>query len=234
MPEVTLAVEAGRTTGSAASGRLRRAGKVPAVLYGHGIDPVAVAVESRDLRAALTTSAGLNALLDLKLDGATHLAMARDLRRDPIRGTVTHVDFLIVRHDEVVTAEVPIQIIGEAIEVHRGDGVVEQQLFALPVLTTPGRIPGRLEVDVSALAIGDTIRVSDIALPEGVSTDLDPETGVVVGQPPQVTAADLITEEEAAAAAEAAEAAAAAAEEGEAEGAEGAPAAASAEAAPEG
>jgi large subunit ribosomal protein L25 len=216
MAEIALLAEAGRPTGSRAAGRLRAAGKIPGVIYGHGTSPTAIAVEGRALRNALMTDAGLNALLELDLDGTKHLTMARELQRDPVRHSVIHVDFVIVRRDEVISADVTITLVGDALLVHREDGVVDQTLFSLSVRTTPGRIPPTIEVDVSELTIGDTIRVGDLKLPEGVTTEADPEEAIVSGQPPQVTAADLVTEAEA----EAAEAAEAAAEEG-AEGAEG-------------
>lgn len=213
MPEIPLTVETGRPTGSRASGRLRAAGKVPGVVYGHGIDPVPVAVDARALRTALTTEAGLNALLDLKLDGTTYLALAREVQRDPVRGTLVHLDFVVVRRDEVIAADVPVTLTGEATEVHKGDGVVEQQLFSLAVRATPGRIPNAVEVDIGGLAIGDTVRVRDLTLPTGVTTEADPEVPVVVAQPPQVSDEDLVTEAEAEAQAEAAAAEEAAAEE---------------------
>ncbi len=214
MPEINLRADTGRRTGSRPSGRLRAAGRVPGVVYGHGIEPLSVAVDGRALRAALTTEAGMNALLNLQVDGSSHLTLAREVQRHPVRGSVVHVDFLIVRRDEVIAAEVPITLVGEATHVHRDDGVVDQQLFSLTVQATPGRIPNSIEVDVSGLLIGDTVRVDDLALPDGVGTDVDPETAVVVGQPPQVTADDLVTE----AAAEAAEAAVATADEAGVEG----------------
>ncbi len=201
MPEINVPAEEGRATGSRPSSRLRAAGKIPGVIYGHGIEPVPIAVEARTLRAALNTEAGLNALLDLQVDGSSHLTVARDVQRDPVRGTVLHVDFQIVRRDEVIAADVPVNLVGEAEELHRADGVVDHQLFALTVHATPGRIPNAIDVDISALAVGDTIRVGDVALPEGVTTDVDPEAPVVVGQPPQVSEEDLVTEAEAEAAA---------------------------------
>jgi large subunit ribosomal protein L25 len=201
MPEIRLQAEAGRPTGSAAAGRLRAAGKIPGVVYGHGVDPMAVAVEARSLRAALTTDAGLNALLELQIDGSTHLTMARDIQRHPVRNTLTHVDFVIVRRDEVISADVPVNLVGEATEVHKEDGVVAHELFSLTVQSTPDRIPHAIEVDISELKIGDAIRVGDLKLPEGVTTDVDPEATIVLGQPPQVSEADLISEAEAEAAA---------------------------------
>ena len=222
MAEIPIAAEAGRLVGSAQSRRLRSAGKVPAVVYGHGVDPLPLAVDAKDLRAALTTDAGLNALLALEVDGATHLTMAKVVQRHPVRGTVAHVDFQIVRRDEVVTAEVPIVLTGEALQVHRDDGHVDHQLFNIAVHAVPGRIPNAVEVDVSELTIGQTIRVAELSLPSGVTTELDPEAPVVVGQAPQVSEADLVPEgaEEEAAAEEGAEAVA----EGEAADAGEAPA----------
>jgi len=226
MPEITLVAETGRPVGSRPSGRLRAAGKIPGVMYGHGNDPVPVAVDGRALRAALTTDAGLNALLSLDLGGRTQLAMAKEVQRDPVRGRVVHVDFLIVSRDEVVTADVPITLVGEAVELHKNEGVVGQELFTLTVHATPADIPPHLEVDITNLMVGDTIRVGDLALPSGVTTDVDAESAVVLGQPPQVRAADLVPEgaEEAEEAAEEEEegAEAAAAEGGEAPAAEAA------------
>lgn len=182
MNEVTLAAETGRVPGSATARRLRLAGKIPAVLYGHGIDPQALAVEGKALRLALNQSSGLNALISLDVAGTSHLAMARQLQKDPVRGTVTHVDFVIVRRDEVVVVDVPVHLEGEAGAVHREDGLVEQQLFSITIASTPGNIPSAIEVDISGLAIGDVIRVGDLELPAGVTTELDPEEPVVAGQ----------------------------------------------------
>lgn len=222
MAEITLPVERGRTTGSRAAGRLRAAGKIPGVVYGHGIEPLPVAVDARALRSALSTDAGMNALLNLTLDGTTHLTLARELQRHPVRHTVLHVDFQIVRRDEVISVDVPVTLVGEADAVHRGDGVIDHQLFTLHVRATPASVPNAIEVDISGLAIGDTIRVGDLTLPAGVETEVDPDQPVVTGQPPQVSEADLLTEEQA----EAAAAAEAEAEAAEAAGGAGEPGAA--------
>ncbi len=195
MDEVSLVADVGRVTGSAEARRLRTRGKVPAVLYGHGIDPLPLAVASRELRAALTSDSGLNALISLDVEGSRHLAMARQLQRHPVRRTIDHVDFVVVRRDEVVSAEVNIHLVGEAQEVDRADGLVEQQLFSIEVHATPGNIPNAIEVDISSLSIGEAIRVGDLKLPEGVTTEVDPEDTVVAGQASR-TAAEV--EEEAA------------------------------------
>ncbi|HET6811548.1 MAG TPA: 50S ribosomal protein L25 [Acidimicrobiales bacterium] len=221
MPEITIVADTGRTPGTRPAARLRREGKIPGVIYGHGIDPIPVAVDGRDLRAALSTDAGVNALLSMNVDGQSHLTMARVIQRHPVRHTVVHVDFQIVRRDEVMSVDVPVTLVGEAEAVHRDDGVVAQELYSLTVNATPDRIPHALEVDISALEVGATIRVGDLKLPAGVSTDVDPEAAVVVGQPPQaaaeiaaVEAEEAEAEAEAAATPEGAEAAGEAAAEG--------------------
>jgi large subunit ribosomal protein L25 len=190
MAEVVLAAEVGRPVGSRAVRRLRREGKIPGVIYGHGTDPLPIAVVGRELRVALNGEAGANQLLSLNTGSETFLTMARDMQRHPVAQTVTHVDFIIVRRDEVIAADVPVILIGEALEVHHGDGLVDQQMFTLSIHAVPAAIPTSIEVDVSALTIGDAIRVSDVALPSGVTTDVDPDSAVAIGQPPRVVSAE--------------------------------------------
>ena len=211
MAEVVLVAEVGRPRGSRAVRRLRRAGKVPGVIYGHGTEPLPVAVGARELRAALNGEAGANQLLSLSTGTGTYLTLAREMQRHPVAQTVTHVDFVIVRRDEVISADVPITLVGEATEVHHGDGLVEQQMFTLAINALPANIPSGIEADISELTIGGQVRVSDLVLPEGVTTDVDPETTVAIGQPPRV-----VVEEEAEAAEGEAEEGAAPAEAAEA------------------
>jgi large subunit ribosomal protein L25 len=197
MDELTLTAETGRPRGSRASNRLRNAGKVPAVIYGHGEDPVALTVDWRQLRAALTTEAGVNALLTLKVNGEEQLALVRELQRDPIKRRVDHIDFIRVSRHEQIEVEVPITLLGEAESVLREDGMVEQVLNTLHVSTTPTNIPNELVLDVSAMTIGDSLRVSDLTLPEGVTTDVDPDEPVATAL---VTRATIEAEEAAEAA----------------------------------
>jgi large subunit ribosomal protein L25 len=177
-------------------------------------------VASRDLRVALNGESGTNALLSLKTGEGTYLTIARVLQRHPVRNTVTHVDFQIVRRDEVISAEIPINLVGEAIEVQHGDGIVDQQLFTLNIKAKPADIPPSVDIDISELTIGAALHVSDIAIPDGVELETDPEATVVAGQPPRVQAT---AEEEAEAAGVAAPEASgdAAAESGDADAAEG-------------
>ncbi|MGH9183000.1 MAG: 50S ribosomal protein L25 [Acidimicrobiales bacterium] len=182
MPEVNLVAETGRSPGSRPSRRLRRAGKIPAVVYGHGRDPVSVAVPYRDLRAALTTEAGMNALIDLDVAGTRQLTIVRDVQRDPVRNDITHVDLLVVHRDEVITVDVPVVVEGEARQVTQDNGNVDQQLHALAVSATPGNIPNEIRVDISGLTIGDAIRVGDLSLPAGAATEVDDDVPVVLAQ----------------------------------------------------
>lgn len=221
MPDITLVADTGRSSGSSTSRRLRGEGRIPAVVYGPGVDAaIPVTVGARELRAALGTEAGLNAVVTLKVDGASYPTMARELQRHPVRGTVQHVDFVIVDLNVETHADVAITLTGDPVELHRSDGVVDQLLFTLTVRARPADIPPNLELDISELTVGASLRVSDLVLPAGVHTEVDPDTAVVSGQASRVAAA-----------AEEAEAAAAAAAEEGAEGAaaEGAPAEAAAE-----
>src|SRR5688500_9756602 len=194
MAEIQLVAETGREPGTRSSKRLRREGKIPGVVYGHGQEPLSVAVDARELRHALNTEAGVNALINLSIDGSSTLTMPRVLQRHPVRNTVTHVDFQVVSRDEVMAADVPFTLVGEAKEVTNNDGVVEQALFALTIHATPSAIPAHIEVDISNLTIGDAVRVGDLKLPSGVTTEVDAEEAIVVGQGAQTSELDLIPE----------------------------------------
>jgi len=217
MAEITLVAAAGRPSGSSAARRLRHDGRIPAVVYGPGVAPMPVSVAARDLRTALSTDAGLNAVLSLQVDGKKFLTMARELQRHPVRGSVTHVDFQVVDPNREVTAEVTITLTGEALELHRADGVLEQQMFSLTIKSRPADIPAHLDVDISDLVIGSAVRVSDIVLPPDVITEVDPESIVAAGQPPRVQVLEEGAAEGEAAEGEAAEGAAAATGEAAAE-----------------
>jgi large subunit ribosomal protein L25 len=183
MAEIPLVVDAGRPHGTSDSRRLRAAGKIPAIVYGHGMEPVSVTVDGRALRTALGSEAGTNALLRLEIGETHHLALAREIQRHPVRHTVTHVDFQVVNRDQIVTYELTVALIGEATAVARADGTVDQELFSLQVKAKPGDLPSHLELDISELTVGDSLRVSDIVLPDGVITDADPEILVVGAHP---------------------------------------------------
>ncbi len=218
MDEIVLTAATGRTTGTRSSRRSRTAGHIPAVLYGLQQDPLVVSVEWPELRRAITTEAGLNAIINLEVGGERHMSIVREIQRHPVRRDVLHVDFVRVDPDQDITVDVSIVMIGEAKEVTDNDGMVDQNLFTLTVNAAPDNIPTEIQVDISALTIGDSTRVGDLLLPEGVTTDVDPDEAVAVGM---ITRSTL----DAIAAEEAEEAAALAAELGlgEGEGEDGEP-----------
>lgn len=194
MAEVKLVAELGRTNGSSASRRLRNAGRVPGVIYGHGMKPLSLSVVARDLRTALSIH-GLNQVLTLHVGGADHLVLARQLQRHPVRHTLSHVDFQVVRRDEIVTAEVPVVLVGTALKVERDRGVLDHPLSSLSIRSTAEQIPQEIAVDVSDLEVGDSVRVRDLKLPKGVTTDADPDEMVVIAAPSTVEAQVAAAEE---------------------------------------
>jgi len=204
MDEIVLTASTDRVTGTRTSRRIRRDGRIPGVLYGLGAESVTIAVDWSDLRRALTTEAGVNAIIQLEVEGERHMSIIKDLQRHPVRRDVLHVDFLRIDPTRDVTVDVPIVLVGEARELIAADGMVDQNLFTLSVNAPPDRIPTELEVDISDLTVGDSIRVGDLALPVGVSTDVDPEDAVAVGTITRSTLEAIAEEEAAAAAAEAA------------------------------
>jgi large subunit ribosomal protein L25 len=191
--DIILVAETGRTTGSPASRRLRATGKVPAVLYGRGAEPAPISIEWRDLRSALTTDKGLNALLTLKIGSKSTKAIVKEMQRHPVRRDVLHIDFLAVDVDKPITTDVPLVLEGEPEKVIRDDGVVEQIVNVLIVTAKPDAIPGHIAVDVSDLEIGQHITVGDLQLPADVTTEADPEETIVTAK---LTSLALAEEEE--------------------------------------
>jgi large subunit ribosomal protein L25 len=173
MEEVTLVADVGRPVGKSAARKIRRAGKVPAIVYGQGVDPEPVAVPSRDLQHILAGAGGSNTLINLDLSGRSELVLARQVVRHPVRHNLVHLDFIRVRRDQAVTAEVPIHLTGEAQGTKDG-GLLEQDTFTLSIEAKPGDLPAGIEADISALGIGDQLTVADLKLPSGVATTQDP------------------------------------------------------------
>ncbi|HEY7874777.1 MAG TPA: 50S ribosomal protein L25/general stress protein Ctc [Actinomycetota bacterium] len=162
MAEVRLKALVRDGIGKGGSRRTRADGRVPAVVYGQGMDPVSISVDRREFVTALQTDAGMNVLLDLEIDGDTTLALTRELQRDPVRGTLLHADFVKIDRTQAVEVEVPVHVVGESPGVKEG-GVLENPLFQLHVRSLPGNVPESIDADISGLAIGDALRVSDLA-----------------------------------------------------------------------
>jgi large subunit ribosomal protein L25 len=179
MPDTVLVAETGRPTGSAASRRLRTQDWIPGVVYGLGMDPIAVSVKRRDLRTALSGPAALNTVLDLQVDGNTYSAIVKDIQRHPVRRQVSHVDFIQVNLNAEITVSVPLRLEGTALEVINNDGLVDPAVDSIEVVCTPRNIPDEFVVDISQMKMDTVIRLSDITLPEGVTATGDPDMAVV-------------------------------------------------------
>jgi large subunit ribosomal protein L25 len=164
--------------GKGVARKLRARGRVPGVLYGHGVESLPLSVDARDLTHILHTGAGANVLVDLIVDGKKHLALPREIQRDHIHARFIHVDFLAVRRDEKITVNVEVVEVGDAPGIKAG-GVVEHHLRELHVECLPQDVPDRIEVDISTLEIGDMIHVSDVVAPKGVTILTNPEDAVL-------------------------------------------------------
>lgn len=184
--QIVLTAQPRAGSGKGEARKLRREGRVPAIAYGADLDqPAAVSVDALDLYRALNTDAGLNAIINLQLDGDGQLVMARELQRDPVKRHVLHADFVTVSRTVKVHVDVPIHLEGTAAG-EEDDGVPEQQLFSLPVEVLPLEVPDQLTLDISEMQVGDVLRVSDIPLPSGVSSLEDPEQTVVTVNVPSM------------------------------------------------
>ncbi len=179
MNVVPLTVDTGRETGSSNARRMRAEGHLPATVYGLGLPVVSVTVERRELRRALTTAAGENALLELSYSGEHHYALVKEIQRHPVRRDPLHIDFQRIDPEAPMQLTVPITLVGEAKAVTSNGGIVEHVLPALMVSVRPDSIPNELTTDISHLEIDNVVTVADLALPAGVTTDLDPGTPVV-------------------------------------------------------
>jgi large subunit ribosomal protein L25 len=197
---IRLEVRERASHGSRDSRRLRRQGLVPGVLYGRGKKPHAFCIPERELRRVLTGSHGLHAILDVVLDGqkTAHPSILKDYQRDPVRGTLVHVDLQEVRLDQPIHASVTIELVGEPEGVKEG-GVLSQVVREIHVEALPMEIPDRLELDVSGMAIGDALRLADLPPREGVTYLDDPDETVLasVTLPTRVVEPEEELEEEA-------------------------------------
>lgn len=172
---VKLTVTERTKLGSAESRRLRRQGLVPGVLYGRS-EPVAICIGERDLRAALSTSGGSHAVLEVAIDGGReHSAILKEFQRDKLRGTITHVDLQEIRLDQKIHSAVVVTLVGDPPGVKEG-GVLSQAVNEVHVEGLPLEIPQHLDIDASGMHIGDSLRIADLQVPDGITLLDDPET----------------------------------------------------------
>ena len=173
MPEVRIEAELRTEFGKGAARRTRRAGRVPAVIYGHGAQVRHLSLPAHELMLALKTP---NALIRLEgLRGRAGLALPKAVQRDPLRGSIEHVDLIEVRSGEKVTVEIPVRVTGEVFP----GGLLDQQLVQIPVEAEATHLPDGIDVDVEGMEVGTAVHAKDLALPEGSTLQVDPETLVL-------------------------------------------------------
>jgi large subunit ribosomal protein L25 len=221
MAEVTLKAIRRDDTGKGSARRARAAGRVPAIVYGLGMDPVAIEVDRREFVTALHTDAGMNVLLNIEVDGRSTTALTRELQQDPVRGTLLHADFVKIDLKQEVEVEVPVHLVGESPGAKEG-GVLEHPLFTIHVRCLPTNVPESIDADISGLEIGDALRVSELAAGVDFQILNDPDTVVAsVAAPITEEQLEAMVAEAGVGEAEEVEAEAAEVPEGEAAPAEG-------------
>jgi large subunit ribosomal protein L25 len=194
---IKLGVRPREIAGSADARRLRASGMIPGVLYGGGRAAHPFAVEERELRRVLTGEHGLHAILDVVFDGqkTAHHAVLKDYQLDPTRARLLHVDLHEVRLDQPIQAQVAVETVGESPGVKEG-GVLTVVLREVNVQALPMEMPDRLVLDISSMTIGDSLRISDLAVPEGATLLDDPESVVATVTPPTRVEEPEVEEEE--------------------------------------
>ena len=171
-------------SGKGVARKLRAAGQVPGIIYGHGRDPQSLTVNAREFDRLAERVRITSTVIELALDGRTARTLIRELQRDPIRRSVLHIDFQELVAGEKVNVSVPLRFIGTAEGVKTGGGILEEIIHQIHVRVDPSNIPDHVDVDVTSLTIGHSFHVSDLKLPEGVEvTDEADQTVVIVSAP---------------------------------------------------
>jgi large subunit ribosomal protein L25 len=188
MTTVALAAQSRTETGKGVARSLRRQALIPAVFYGPAVDPVPLILQSRDLEKLITTGAGENILIDLNIEDGkstqSHRAMIKEIQVDPVKQNILHVDLYAISMDKKISVEVPIALTGTALGVSEEGGILQQVSRTLEISCLPDRIPEAFELEVTALAIGDSLHVSDLEIPEGVDVLVEDELTIASVVPP--------------------------------------------------
>ena len=176
---ITIHATARAAGGKGPAGRVRASGKVPAIVYGPGEKGRAISVEAKDIKAILHSPLGGNTVVTLTVDGHTQLALLKSFDHDPMTRGVVHADFYSVSLDRKITVQVPFVLTGKSKGIANEGGILRQIFRSLPVVTTPDKIPAKIEADISNLGLGESLHVRELSLPEGVSIKLDGSQTIV-------------------------------------------------------
>jgi len=185
MATASLSAEVRTETGKGVARKLRAAGKLPGVIYGHGREPMALSLSARDFDRLAERVRITSTVIELSLDGKTARTLVRELQRDPLRRTVLHVDFQELVAGEKVNVTIPLRFVGTPEGVKTGGGILEEIVHNIHVECDPANIPDHIDVDVTHLTIGHSIHVSDLKLPEGVEVTDDAEQTVAIVSAPK-------------------------------------------------
>lgn len=185
MATVSLSATPRTTVGKGNARKLRQSGEVPAVIYGHSREPQSLAINTRDADKLLAQIAGSSTVIELAIDGKSVRTLIREVQRHPFKRQILHIDFQELVAGEKVTLNIPIRFHGTATGVREGGGILEELLHELEVFADPATLPDHLDVDVSALTIGHSIHVRDLALPAGADVMNDEDAVVCLVSAPR-------------------------------------------------
>jgi large subunit ribosomal protein L25 len=187
MATAQLGAKARSGTGKGVARKLRQAGEIPGVIYGHGRAPQALTLNAREFDRLLSTVSVSSTVIELSFDGGMSRTLVREIQRHPFKKQIIHVDFQELVAGEKVTVDVPIVFIGTADGVKNSGGILDQVMHAITVHCDPSNIPNHIDVDVTPLAIGKSFHVSDLSVPEGVEVMSDPEATVCIVSAPKAS-----------------------------------------------
>ncbi len=197
MASANLSVTARELSGKGAARSLRRSGSVPAIIYGHGREPQALSINTRDLEKLLEHISAENTVIDLNMGGKSSRTLIREIQRHPFKRQILHVDFQELVAGEKVIVRLPVILMGVPDGVRMDGGILDQTMRELEVEVDPANIPNHVEVDVTKMVIGSSLHVSDIKLPEGVEVVGEDDASVAVVSAPRAAVEAAATEEEA-------------------------------------
>jgi large subunit ribosomal protein L25 len=202
MASAQLSAKARDNGGKGVARKLRSEGRIPAVVYGHGRDPQALSIATRELERLLDHISAESTVIDLDIDGKGSRTLIREIQRHPFKRQILHVDFQELVAGEKITVNIPVILVGVPDGVRMDGGVLDQVMREIEVEVDPSNIPNHIDVDVTRLTIGTSIHVGDITLPEGVESMADDDATICVVSAPRAAVEETAAEAEAEAVAE--------------------------------
>jgi large subunit ribosomal protein L25 len=193
MKEISIGATARTSSGKGPARQTRRAGNIPAIMYGPEIDPLPLTINEREFRAALRSASGGGSIFDLNVDGKSSKAIVRDIQRDPVTSNVIHVDLFAISMNKPISVRIPVKYSGLPVGVKTDGGIMQVTMRDIGVSSLPANIPEFLEIDVTELGIGDSLHVRDVEIPDCKITSELRRTMVVISAPTVVKAE--VTEE---------------------------------------